>query len=102
VTPRIFETVAASTIPLFVADATYVKEIYGETAVDLVMRPDDLQDQIVDIVDRPEHYREIVSGIRRHLSVHHSHSARLRQLIDIVETREVTAKHHGKAVPTCG
>jgi hypothetical protein len=102
VTPRIFETLAASTIPLFMADAAYVKEIYGDTAVDLVMRPDDLRNQIVDIVDRPEHYREMVNGIRRHLSVHHSHAARLRQLIDIVENREVTATHHGKAVPICG
>jgi glycosyltransferase involved in cell wall biosynthesis len=85
VTPRVFETPAANTIPLFGLNETHVRDIYGEAAADLVLDADDLEQKIVDVLDRPDHYAEMVRGIRRHLCAQHSHVARLRQLIDIVE-----------------
>jgi glycosyltransferase involved in cell wall biosynthesis len=86
VTPRIFETVAAGTIPLLVLEPQYVREIYGEHALELVLPDEAPEEKIVDIVNRPERYRELVMSIRAHLAEHHSHAARLRRLIEIIES----------------
>jgi hypothetical protein len=85
VNPRLFETPAASTIPLFGLEPEYVRELYGEPAVELVLA-DDAAEQILDVLRRPERYAPIVAGIRRHLAERHSYAARLRQLIQIVES----------------
>ncbi len=86
VTPRLFETPAANTIPVFSLDAEHVREIYGDQALALVLGDDEAHEQLQDIASRPDEYREIVAGIREHLSEKHSHTARLRQLIEIVES----------------
>jgi glycosyltransferase involved in cell wall biosynthesis len=86
VTPRLFETPAANTIPLFVLDEGHVREIYGEAALELVLPEDDPQEKVLDIVRRPGRYAEVVRAIRRHLEEKHSHTARLRQLIETIES----------------
>jgi len=85
VNPRMFETPAANTIPLFALDASHVTEIYGEDAAELVIA-DHASEQIREIVDRPERYMDTIVGIREHLAKHHSHAARLHELVDIVES----------------
>jgi len=87
VTCRTFETPAANTIPLFGLDPEYVREIYGEPAVELVL-PKDLaaaQQKVADIVDRPEHYGQIVMGIRKHMAEKHSFKARLQEMVEIAK-----------------
>jgi hypothetical protein len=84
VTCRTFETPAANTIPLFGLDIAYVREIYGERATELVLPQERPEEKVADIVRRPEHYADIVRGIRRHLAEKHSYEARLRELIGIV------------------
>jgi glycosyltransferase involved in cell wall biosynthesis len=84
VTPRLFETAAANTIPLFNLDAEYVAEIYGPDAVELVFGEDG-SEQIADILRRPSHYAEIVREMRRHLAERHSYTARVQELVDICE-----------------
>lgn len=86
VTPRYFETPAASTIPLFGLDEAYVHEIYGERALELVLPAERGEEKIADILRRPDHYAEIVRGIRRHLREKHSQAARLKELIEIIES----------------
>ena len=86
VTPRLFETPAAGTIPLLGPGAAHVPELYGEGAGELVLPDEEPQEKILDLVSRPERYAAIVAGIRRHLAERHSHAARLRQLIEIVES----------------
>jgi hypothetical protein len=86
VTPRIFETPAASTIPLFGLDEAYVQEIYGERALELVLPAEEPQQKILDLVRRPDHYADVVRGIRRHLAQKHSQAARLRELLAIIES----------------
>jgi len=83
VNPRLFETPAANTIPLFYLDPEYVKEICGDQALELVLR-DDASEQITAVLRRPDHYAGIVRGIRRHLTAKHSYIARLQELIDII------------------
>jgi hypothetical protein len=81
--PRLFETPAASTIPLFGLDKAYVQEVYGERAGDLVLG-EDASEQIVDVLRRPEHYAQIVQEIRQHLAENHTYDVRFQELIDIV------------------
>lgn len=85
VTCRTFETPAAGTIPLFGLGADYVKEIYGDAAVELVLPEIAPEEKIADIVSRPEHYQGVVRQIRRHLAAHHSYERRVRELIEIVK-----------------
>jgi hypothetical protein len=86
VTCRTYETLAANTIPLFCQDAAFVEEIYGEQAAELVLPDQQPQEKIMDIVCRPEHYAEIVRGIRQHLGQNHSYAVRLQELIEIVQS----------------
>jgi hypothetical protein len=86
VTCRTFETPAADTIPLLGLDEEYVQEIYGERALELVLPDERPEEKILDMVDRPSYYAEIVRGVRRHLAEQHSYAARLRQLLAIVES----------------
>jgi hypothetical protein len=86
VTPRLFETVAANTIPLFVLDPLHVQEIYGEQGLELVLPDETPQEKILDIVHHPGRYRDVVMGIRRHMAEKHSHAARLRRLIEIIQS----------------
>ena len=86
VTPRLFETVAADTIPLFVLDPAHVREIYGEQALELTLPDQSPSEKVLDIARHPERYRDTVMGIRDHLGKHHSHAARLRRLIEIIES----------------
>jgi len=87
VTCRTFETLAANTIPLFGLDAEYVREIYGEPAVELTL-PRDLaaaQQKVADIVDRPQYYAAIVMTIRKHMAQKHSFKARLQEMVEIAK-----------------
>src|SRR5262249_39838124 len=86
VTPRYFETPAASTIPLFGLDAAYVEEIYGERALEPVLPAEKPEAKIADILRRPGHYAEIVQGIRERMREKHSQAARLKELIEIIES----------------
>lgn len=85
VTCRTFETPAAGTIPLFLLDERYVREIYGDAAVELVLGEDRPSEQIADVLANPARYADIVRGIRREFAVKHSPEARLKELIGIIE-----------------
>jgi hypothetical protein len=86
VTPRLFETPAASTIPLFVLDETHVSDIYGPDALELRLPDENRHGKIMDLMQRPGRYADLLRGVRRHLAEKHSHMARLRELIKIIET----------------
>ncbi len=86
VTCRTFETPAANTLPLFGLEADYVREIYGERAVELVLPQARPEEKIRDMMSRPDYYAEVVRGIRRYLAEKHSYEARLRELVDIVQS----------------
>ena len=85
VTCRTFETPAAGTIPLFLLDRTYVTEIFGECAMELVLDDEHAHEKIVDVLERPEHYAEIVMGIREDFGQRHTPEARLRELVSFIE-----------------
>src|SRR6266567_8243709 len=85
VNPRLFETPAANTIPLFALDEAYVKEIYGEAGSELVLG-EDPSGRIVDVLERPHYYAAVVAELRRHLAERHSFMARVTELVDLVRS----------------
>lgn len=85
VTCRTFETPAAGTIPLFVLAPDYVREVYGAPAVELVLGDETPHEQVLDVLARPEHYAEIVIGIREKFRRLHSPEARMRELLSFIE-----------------
>lgn len=86
VTCRTFETLAANTIPVFCQKPAHVTEVYGPAALDLVLPEEHPHEKILDILDRPAQYAEIVLEIRRHLTERHSYTARLQRLIQFIES----------------
>lgn len=86
VTCRTFETPAAGTIPLFLLDEGYVRDIYGERAAELVLGGDRPSEKVLDVLSRPDHYAEIVRSIRRSFARLHSPEARFRELLDIIQS----------------
>jgi hypothetical protein len=85
VTPHVFETFAANTIPLLALDDKFAEELYGEYATELVLKQDP-KEQVLDVLGRPHYYTNLVAAIRQHLADRHSYAIRLQQLIDIVES----------------
>jgi hypothetical protein len=81
--PRLFETPAANTIPLFNLDREYVCETYGEEAGKLVL-DQNAQDLILDVLRQPQRYSPIVAAMRRHLAEKHSFAVRMRELVELV------------------
>jgi hypothetical protein len=86
VTPRLFETITASTIPLLSMDAGHVRQIYGDEGIELILPDDHPERTILDCARRPERYVEILKRIRGRLAEHHSHARRFAELIAIAES----------------
>jgi hypothetical protein len=86
VTCRTFETPAAGTIPLFALAPDYVSAVYGDRALDLVLGEEHPHEKVSDVLDRPAHYADIVMEIRAEFTRRHSPEARLRELIEIIES----------------
>lgn len=84
VTCRTFETPAANTIPLFAQEASFVTEIYGREALELVVPAEEPHEKVRDVLERPDHYLDVVAGIRRHLADTYSYEARLNELVELV------------------
>jgi hypothetical protein len=85
VNPRMFETPAAGTIPLLNLEPAHIEDLYGQDGLELALGHD-ASERIADALDRPEYYGEIVTGVRDRLSRRHSHTARLQELVEIVES----------------
>ena len=85
VTCRTFETPAAGTIPLFLLERDYVTEIFGEAATHLMLDEENAHEKIVDVLERPQRYADIVMTIRQNFRREHSPEARLRELVGIIE-----------------
>jgi len=83
VTCRTFETPAANTIPLFCQDDEYVREIYGDSGVELVLPEQRPEEKIVDLLHRPAHYVEVVRELRRQLLKRYAYADRLKELVEI-------------------
>jgi SAM-dependent methyltransferase len=85
VTCRTYETPAANTIPLFCQDEQYVREIYGEVGIELVLPTQRPEEKIVDLLERPRHYLQVVREVRNELTRRYAYADRLKELIELVQ-----------------
>ena len=83
VTCRTYETFAANTIPLFKSDQKSSRTIYGNQVEELILGCDP-KGKILDVINKPSYYFDIVKNIRNHLRINHSHKVRLLELIDMI------------------
>jgi hypothetical protein len=79
-TLRYFEEFCADTIPLLMLDADLAAAVYGPAGRELTL-PGRVADKLLDALQRPDHYREIVKDVRRHLLKHQHYHRRVEELV---------------------
>jgi hypothetical protein len=62
-----------------------VRDVYGAPAIELVLGDDRPHERILDVLARPEHYAEIVIGIREKFRRLHNPEARMREMLRFIE-----------------
>lgn len=78
-TSKYFEIFTAATIPLVVLDPDHAAEVYGPAGADLALH-DGVADKLLDALDQPEKYGELVDEVREHLEEHHAYRRRVLEL----------------------
>ncbi len=83
ITLKYFEIFYADTIPLLMLDDQIARDVYGPAARELMLR-DNIADKILDALARPDHYREVVATIRKHLAANNSYYKRMAELVSAI------------------
>jgi hypothetical protein len=79
-TSKYFEIFAADTIPLVMLDADHAEAVYGPAGRQLAL-DNGIEHKLLDVLDRPREYRDVVEAVREHLGREHSYSVRVQQLV---------------------
>jgi hypothetical protein len=79
-TLKYFEIFYADTIPLLMLDEDVALAVYGPHAKELLLRGR-VAEKLVDALRRPDHYRDVVQSVRRHLAKHFSYDRRIEELV---------------------
>jgi hypothetical protein len=79
-TSKYFEIFSADTVPLVMLGADLAESVYGQAGRELAI-DDEVDEKLVDVLDHPAKYREIVEEVRRHLTAHHSYQNRVQELV---------------------
>jgi hypothetical protein len=82
-TSKYFEIFAADTIPLVMLDPDHAESVYGPAGRELALHGD-IAEKLLDALNRPRRYREIVEEVRRHLAAHHSYRKRVQELAAVL------------------
>ena len=77
---KIREVWDADTIPLLMLDERIARDVYGPAAAELMLR-ENIGDKILDALARPDHYREVVASVRKHLAANNSYDKRMAELV---------------------
>jgi len=85
ITLKYFEIFYADTIPLLMLDEDLAVGVYGPHARELLLRGR-VAEKLVDALERPDHYREAVAGVRRYLAAHYSYDRRVKELVAALAT----------------
>jgi hypothetical protein len=83
-TSKYFEIFCADTIPLVMLDPDHAELIYGPGGRQLALYQG-IPEKLLDVLNEPEKYRDIVSGVRSYLCAHHSFTHRLQELVAALE-----------------
>lgn len=83
VTPRMFETFNADTVPLVPYYFTHATRLYGKEIINLTMS--DNPEDIIKILDNYDTYLNLSREIREMLKVKHSYEIRLNELVKFAQ-----------------
>lgn len=83
ITPRMFETLNANTVPLIPRYFTYAKDLYGEK-IHRLMLTDNPASDILKIINNYRYYENLSKEIREILRLKHSYEIRLKQLLRFI------------------
>lgn len=81
ITPRMFETLCADTVPVFRKEESYISELYGEGALELCL-DDDPAEKLRNILSRPAYYLDLASDIRRRLLTFSNYNLLMSKLLE--------------------
>ncbi len=81
VTPRMFETFTANTVPLVPNYFSYATTLYGEEIKELTLSKN-VADDILRIMERYDEYVLLTENIRKKLQKEHSYEVRIKQLLN--------------------
>jgi len=80
-TSKYFEIFCADTIPLVMLEPAHAESIYGPAGRELALHGN-ISDKLLDVVQHPLRYQEIVQEVRSHLVSCHSYQKRMQQLVE--------------------
>jgi len=83
-TSKYFEIFCADTIPLVMLDPDHAELIYGPGGRQLALY-NGIPEKLLEVLNEPEKYRDIVNRVRSHLCAHHSFTHRLQELVAALE-----------------
>jgi hypothetical protein len=84
-TSKYFEIFAADTVPLVMIEPNHAASVYGPAGRELALYGDAIAEKLLDVLNHPQKYRQIVQDVRDHLSAHHSYRHRVRELAAALE-----------------
>jgi hypothetical protein len=79
-TSKYFEIFSADTIPLVMLDPDHAESVYGPAGRELALY-EDIGAKLLDVLEHPLRYDELVREVRLHLAEHHSYQMRVHQLV---------------------
>jgi hypothetical protein len=83
VTPRMFETFAADTIPILPPYMRHGEHLYGPGAESLRLLSDP-SDAVLNILENYQHYLALIRDIRDRLETKHCYEARIKELMSFI------------------
>jgi hypothetical protein len=84
-TSKYFEIFCADTIPLVALDPDDAEQVYGPAGRELSLNGS-MAEKLLDALEHPGKYRELVAQVRLHLAAHHNYRTRLCQLVEVLES----------------
>jgi glycosyl transferase family 1 len=81
-TSKFFEIFSAETTPLVMIDQDHAELVYGPAGRELALCGEGIAEKIVDVLERPDRYRDVVEEVRRHLDAHHAYRNRVQELVE--------------------
>lgn len=79
-TSKYFEIFSADTTPLVMIDPDHAEMVYGPAGRELALH-DGVAEKLVDVLQHPTRYTEIVEEVRKHLLTHHTYRNRVQELV---------------------
>lgn len=83
-TAKYFEIFCADTIPLVMLDPDHAEAVYGPCGRELALHGN-VADKLLDALQKPDKYQQIVEEVRGHLTAHHSYHNRTQDLVKALQ-----------------